>query len=139
VPGPDDPSSVPEVGATARDVADDPALGVPCSLGLAEELADAVALGVADAVAFVEAVGFAGAGVAPGPDFWVPEDVPDPDVVPDGFVAAGFEVGLGAAVVGLGLAVVGAGLLVAVGAGGAMPGWPPEPNLKPTTVPGAGL
>ena len=100
---------------------------------------------VADAVAFVVAVGLAGAVVAPDPDFWVePVVLPDPDVeVPDvvaaGFVVAGFEVALGAAVVGLGLAVVGAGLLVAFGAGGAMPGWPPEPNLKPTTVPGAGL
>lgn len=111
--------------------------------GLAEPLADAVALGDADAVAFVVADGLAGAVVAPGPDFWVdPVDVPDPFEVPGvvaaGFVVAGFEVGLGAAVVGLGLAVVGAGLLVAVGSGGAIPGWPPEPNLNPTTVPGAG-
>ena len=111
------------MGATAREVSDASALGVPCPLGLAEELPDAVGLAVADAVALVVAVGFAGAVVAPDPDFWVePAVLPAPDVeVPD-VVAAGLEVALGTAVVGLGLAVVGAGLLVAGAEGGAMPG-----------------
>lgn len=53
-----------------------------------------------------------------------------------GFGAA--VVGFGAAVVGLGAAVVGFGVLVAVFSGGATRGFWPEPNRKPTTVPGAG-
>ena len=111
------------MGATAREVSDASALGVPCPLGLAEELPDAVGLAVADAVAVGVAVGFADAVVAPDPDFWVePVAFVDPEVDVFGVVAAGFEIALGAAVVGLGLAVVGAGLLVAGAEGGAMPG-----------------
>jgi hypothetical protein len=138
VAGPDE-SSGPDVGAAASGVADASVLAVPPPVGLADPLADAVALGVADAVAFVVVVGSPGAVVAPDPDDVVePAALPDPDVeVPD-VVVAGFEVGSGAAVVALGLVVVGAGLLVAGGEGGAMPGWPPEPNAKPTTLPGAG-
>jgi hypothetical protein len=74
------------------------------------------------------------------------------DRVPDGVDACGraallFVAGGGAADrVGLVVALVeglvggveGAGALVRVGAGGAIRGWPPEPNRNPTTVPGAG-
>jgi hypothetical protein len=73
----------------------------------------------------------------PGVDPVFVVDEVDPAVV----LAA---LGLGAEVVFLGAdvargwVVVGAGWLVAVGSGGATRGCCPEPNRKPTTVPGAG-
>ena len=99
---------------------------------------DAVALGEGEPLGDVLAEGRVDAG---------PPFVPGVDPVPvvDDVDPAVVAVGLGADVVFLGVdvvlgfVVVGAGWLVAVGFGGATRGCCPEPNRKPTTVPGAGL
>ena len=137
MPGPE-PSVGPEVGAAARAVGSAVADSVVDSVADGEP--DAVALGEGEPLGEVLAEGRADAdppfvlGVDP---VFVVDEV-DPAVV----LAA---VGLGADVVvlgadvALGFVVVGAGWLVAVGSGGATRGCCPEPNRKPTTVPGAGL
>ena len=133
MPGPE-PSVGPEVGAAAS------AVGSAVADSVAEGEPDAVGLGEGEPLGEVLAEGRADAdppfvlGVDP---VFVVDEV-DPAVV----LAA---VGLGADVVflgadvALGFVVVGAGWLVAVGSGGATRGCCPEPNRKPTTVPGAGL
>ena len=95
----------------------------------------ALGLDEADAVPPVDAVALGRVDAVPPPIAV--------DALPEGFVGDVAEVfgvvGFGADVVDLGLAVVVVfGVLVAAGAGGAVRGCWPEPNRKPTTVPGAG-
>ncbi len=131
MPGPPDPSD--PVAAAATGVG-------PCEpFAVTDVLAEGVAVALGDAEAVAD-----GEAEALGPVVGRADEVV---VVLLGatLVLGAAAVGRGAVVRGCGLGVaftvglgVGFGVLVADVAGGAERGFCPEPNLNPTTVPGAG-
>lgn len=134
MPGPPEPSD--PVGATASEAGSCEPFSSTDTLP--EGLADGVAVALTEAEALGEAAALfpvVGRAAEVGVDPFGATVVLGAAVVGRGAVVRGLGFGV-AFTVGLG---VGFGVVTAVFAGGADRGFCPEPNRKPTTVPGAGL